>query len=146
MWVRCYIGINNKILSLSIINKDYFEALNVSGHGFSKIIDNHKYIYEMFILDNLLILTEAAYYVGNDNIYAYDWEGNLLWNISEVVGKKDICYDGCVLTSKDYINGYDCTKEMFENTNFIIGCISNGIKYQINPYTREVLKVINNIK
>lgn len=141
MWIECKIGINDKILSLDIINKDYFEALNVSGRGFSKIIDNHKYIFEICILDNMLILTEDAYYVGNDNVYAYDWEGNSLWNVADIVGKKNIKYNGCVIGSINSVDGNYYKEEMFEDTDFVVGCVGDARSYIINPYTKKVLNV-----
>ncbi len=74
-----------------------------------------------------------------DRITAYDWDGNLIWGIRDII--PDI--------SDDWLGGYIVDRKSFLKSNkvtfdypegrVIYACFSGDVRYLIDPYTKEIL-------
>ena len=64
-------------------------------------------VYEISITEDFIILTtESNNETIKNNIDAYDWNGNHLWNISDIVGDLKIPYFGGTVTTKDIMKNH----------------------------------------
>ncbi len=85
------------------------------------MIESSENIYEISITkDFVIITTEYAVQSKSDtiknstainkiftnNINAYDWNGNHLWNIADIVGDLNIPYFGGTVTTKDIMKNH----------------------------------------
>lgn len=85
-----------------------------------------------------------------NNINAYDWEGNHLWNISDIVGPLHLTfYGGSPACSKDVFKKYrGYLESAFEGTegHELFSCVAGGFLYVIDLETRKVLQVFQGMK
>lgn len=66
---------------------------------FGNVVKNLGEVYEITIAKSQIIITNN--YGSHNNINSYDWYGNHLWNIGEIITNNTDTYDGCAVISKE---------------------------------------------
>lgn len=129
---------NGKKLSFEIPSNGLYQ-LNCLSH--SHIIHTSDKILEIFIIkDMIMLLTEdrdfrngalqAPIYKDDrriNNIDAYDWNGNHLWNIGNIVGNIKTPFTGAVLSA-----------EGSETEAYLI-CFAGAYRFVIDPVRKTVI-------
>lgn len=86
-------------------------------------------VFQVSITEDFVILTTESYSenkIITNNIDAYDWNGNHLWNISDIVEDAGLTFWGAVLTTAKLLElDLDCKGPLlsctaFDNRTFII--------------------------
>jgi hypothetical protein len=124
----------------------------------SHIIDSSENIYEISITkDFVIITTEYAVQSKSDtiknattinriftnNINAYDWNGNHLWNIADIVGDLKIPYLGGSVTTKEIMKnhfGFDELK--YDDSCELFCCSACNYLYIIDLKCRKLVQVL----
>lgn len=104
--------VDNKRVSFSIAGAEYNKRLAMSAH----ILESPDNIYQISVSKDYLIVTAEDPDVRDqipqpmvkrdrsiNNINAYDWKGNHMWNIGEIVGDIRVPFFGGSVTTKDVI-------------------------------------------
>lgn len=79
--------------------------------------------------------------IENNNINAYDFDGNFLWNISEIVGEMHwYFYGGCIHSKKTLCQEYsiDDSLDINENHEFFT-CCTDAKTYVIDITEKTVV-------
>lgn len=139
---------NQKLLNIST---DNFAVNNLYLH--SHMIESPENVYEISITkDFVIITTEYAVQSQNDinstkiltnNINAYDWDGNFLWNIADIVGDLKIPYFGGTVTTKDIMKkhfGFDELK--YDDSCELFCCSACNRLYIIDLNCRKLVQVL----
>lgn len=118
IWV--YILINGKRLSVNTMSENALKELNLLGLNGIKSLDH---IISVNVTKDFIILykEDRAFRDGTrksvgydetwdrriNNIEAYDWDGNLVWNIGDIVGNiHRPFWSGIVIAGKDFEKVY----------------------------------------
>ena len=83
--------------------------------------------------------------IENNNINAYDFNGNFLWNISDIVGKTHwYFYGGCIHSKTTLCQEYsiDVSLDINENHEFFT-CSTEGRTYVIDLNEKKVIYQLN---
>lgn len=142
------------------------KVLNISTDNFafnklclhSHMIESSENIYEISITKDFVIIT-TEYAVQNksdtiknstainkiftNNINAYDWDGNHLWNIADIVGDLNIPYFGGTVTTKDIMKnhfGFDELK--YDDSCELFCCCACNHLYIIDLNCRKLVQVL----
>lgn len=151
MSLRVSVLINQKRLFFSTDCSDLIYNISMRKHT----IESLDHIYEISITKDLFIVTtedpdfrdgrKMASIIKQDrsinNINAYDWDGNHLWNIAEIVGDiKRSFFGGCVTTKEllDSHAGFDRTK--IESGHELFACTADSYLYIIDLTDRKLLQ------
>lgn len=137
MFVEVKVLIDQKVLFFTI-DISRLEKIHMGKHT----IEALDHIYEISITKDLVIVTtDDPVRDGRNNINAYDWIGNHLWNIAEIVGDiKSPFFGGCVTTKELLAShaGFDGTK--IENGHELFACTSGDYLYIIDLTDRKLLQ------
>jgi hypothetical protein len=142
------------------------KLLNISTDGFflnnirlcSHMLKSETNIFEISITKDLVIITTeyavesnsntannptASYKIYTNNINAYDWEGNHLWNIADIVGDLNIPYFGATVTTKKIMRehcGFDELK--YDDSCELICCSACNRLYIIDISAQKLIQVL----
>ncbi|MBP3479392.1 MAG: hypothetical protein J6K03_07920 [Oscillospiraceae bacterium] len=146
----------------TVINKDKKFTMEFASAGLYTIncglcknLDFYDKVVKLFIADDiLLVLTEDRdFRNGSDqapilkanretnNIDAYDWQGNHLWNIGDIVGDIKMQFDSFHHTSAKEVKKYygvTCVP-----SRSIYACISGGFVFLIDVKKRKLLRKVS---
>ena len=79
-------------------------------------------VFEISITEDIVILTteySSEDKIITNNIDAYDWNGNRLWNIADIVGDSGLTFWGAVLTTAKLLElDLDCKGPLLSCTAF----------------------------
>lgn len=78
-----------------------------------------------------------------NNINAYDWNGNHLWNIADIIGDLKIPYLGGTVTTSDILKkypGFDAQK--YDTDCELFSCSSADRLYIIDLNRQELIQVL----
>lgn len=131
--------INKKLLTIS---GDRFELGEfISGKSSFKTMED---IIGISATKDFVIFTKN-YSRFVDNIDAYDWYGNHIWNIADIVGKTGIQYLGSIVTAADFLRGsFDFDESKYNKDNDLVSCSTPDIVYIIDLTTRKIIQVFSN--
>ena len=144
----CYMILKNTILLND--KRHIYEIENEKSncvflHG--KKIESDRNIIEISVTDELCIITTEYplkrfddYSCDKSNIDAYDWNGNHMWNISEITGEKTFFF-GANLNTIDFVNyckGVDISR-CNKNHKFLLCQSLDSILYIIDLDERKVV-------
>ena len=138
---------NNATLSLELLSLGYLEGMHINCVPLKK----EEHITEITIGENIVIVHQDAYYEGGDNINAYDWQGNYLWNIADIVGIKGQKYSNSTIISFEELKEnleFDSKKEpeKYQQGHTLCFCTCEGNAYVIDLHDKQVLQVLHNQK
>ena len=72
-----------------------------------------------------------------NNVNAFDWQGNHLWNIGELVGDIKMAFDGMTYTTPDEVNReFGITPKSCSN---LYKCISGGFVFIIDTKSAKLI-------
>ena len=78
-----------------------------------------------------------------NNIDAYDWDGNHLWNIADIVGDiKMAFYGGYVCTKETYQDYYGYDESKVPDSHDLYAASTDGRLYLIDLETRRITQVL----
>lgn len=157
-----HILMNGRTLYLSAEIGD-LKRLGMSVGMSGRIIESLDNIYEISITKDLVILTtEDPDFRGGalqapfvkesrkvNNINAYDWEGNHLWNIADLVGDIRMAFWGGSVTTVESlkgISGFDAAKFAETDGHDLYACTAGGFMYVIDLDDRRIVQIFRNIK
>ena len=143
--------VDEKVLYMSTDNIP-FKNLSIRDN----ILKSSKNIYQISITKDLVILTtEYAPQSESDqspstslnkiitnNIDAYDWDGNHLWNIADVVGNLEIPFWGGTVTTKELVKPYVNFDKSHGDIGDLFSCTAGNFLYIIDLNNRKVLQTI----
>ena len=137
------------------------KLLNISTDDFavnslclcSHMIESSENIYEISITKDFVIITTEyvapstsdtnSTRIFTNNINAYDWDGNHLWNIADIVGDLKIPYFGGTVTTKDVIKnhfGFDELK--YDDSCELFCCSARNHLYIVDLNCRKLVQVL----
>ena len=103
---------NQKVVSFSTSDAKEIRRLGMSGN----ILESPDIIYDIAVTKDYIIVTTESLGVRNhmlkhldkcdcpiNNINAYDWKGNHMWNIGEIVGDIRVPFCGGTVTTKELL-------------------------------------------
>ncbi len=138
--------LNQKLLHLSA-NNDSLNDICLC----SRVLES-KNIYEISITKDFVIitteyLTKGSNYAADNaipnNIDAYDWHGNHVWNIADVIGNKNVPFwGGTVATKNTMKNHFGFNEELYDDSCELFCCSSGNYLYVINLDNRKLVQVI----
>lgn len=139
---------NNKRFAFEMETEGLYKINSLSGLP----IESLDKIYEICIFYDLLVITtedrdfrcgsQPYPFIKNDrsenNVLAFDFHGNFLWNIGSIVGDIKMAFDSvtCVLKTeaeKEY--GIEITSD----TEILLRCIALGFTFIIDPVNKKLL-------
>lgn len=91
--------------------------------------------------DYIIVVTLPRGYKGN-NINAYDWEGNHLWNIGDIVGDINISFLGGQVVTAKQLNEPNCLESIDEVPSILYSCVADGFLFIIDPIQKRLIKKI----
>lgn len=126
---------NKKLLNISA-DIPWVEKLCLCSHT----IDKSEKVYEISITKDIVIIT-TEYVTGEiltNNINAYDWDGNFLWNIGDIVGDIKMAFDcvSCVFkknAEKDLGIAISC------ETDILLECVAGGFIFIVDAINKKLL-------
>lgn len=136
------------------------KVLNLSANGnlindiclCSNKIESNSEIYEISITKDFVIITkkyivksqtDGTDKIVSNNIDAYDWKGNHLWNIADIVGNINIPFWGGTVTTKKIMRnhiGFD--EEKYEDDCDLYCCSARNHLYVIDLSKRRLVQTI----
>lgn len=145
--------INGEILTLSI------NTNTIKQVGFNKeILQLEDDIIDISVARNIVIIvTEDSdfrnclnqvdfvkpYKIKKNNINAYDWDGNYLWNISDIVGEIDMAFSGgCVASTNKLSTHYGFDRLKYSADSEIYTCVAGGKMYVIDLKGKKVIQIL----
>lgn len=148
-----HILISGEVLTLSI-NTDTIKQV-----GFNKeILQLENGIINISVTGSMIIIvTEDAdscngsnrvdfvkpYNIKKNNINAYDWDGNHLWNISDIVGEINMAFSGgCVSSISKLSNHYGFDQLKYNADSEIYVCTAGGKMYVIDLKGEKVIQIL----
>lgn len=148
-----FVLINGKLLTLSI-NSGIVKQM-----GFNKeILQSEDGIIGISVTESMVIVvtedpdfrngaTHAEvvkpYKIKKNNINAYDWDGNHLWNISDIVGEINMTfYGGNVSTVSNLSNCYGFDQQKYNAESELYVCHAGGRLYVIDLKEKKVVQIL----
>lgn len=148
-----HILINGEVLTLSI-NTNTMKQV-----GFNKeILKLEDDIINISVTSNMVIIATEdpdfrnglnqvdfvkACKIKKNNINAYDWDGNYLWNISDIVGEIDMAFfGGCVSSINKLSNHYGFDQLKYSADSEIYTCVAGGKMYVIDLKRKKVIQIL----
>ena len=150
MWIRVQVQIEAQKLSFEIKSNGLYQLC-----GLQHIIELQDEINSIFILkDMIIIITEdrdfrhgyrpTSYIKDNrqiNNIDAYDWQGNHLWNIGDIVGDIKRAFDGGGLTTKASVQQDNRLLDVGDCSSDLFYCIADARRFLIDPIQKSILEI-----
>lgn len=147
MSVRINVLIDQKLRSLSL------DCSNLKELGLRKFpLKASEDIYEISITKDLVIVSTESVIPGNatslkkifpNNINAYDWDGNHLWNIADIVGDMGVPFWGGTVTTKEIMQGsveFDGRK--YDDVCELFCCSAGNHLYVVDLDKRKLIQVL----
>ena len=79
--------------------------------------------------------------ITNNNINAYDWNGNHIWNIAEIVGNIKMCFcAGHVNSVKDFKDYYGFMESKYNKEHDFFSCTTYAHLYVIDLTERKLVQ------
>lgn len=108
-------------------------------------IDKSENVYEISITKDVVIITTE--YVTDEiltnNINAYDWDGNFLWNIAYIVGDLKVPYFGGTVTTKELMRAHhDFDEQRYDDSCELYCCSAGNRLYIIDLNTEKLMQVL----
>ena len=145
--------INGEVLTLSI-NTNIIKQI-----GFNKeILQVEDGINSVSVTGNMVIVVTEdpdfrngatnvnfvkPYNIKKNNINAYDWDGNYLWNISDIVGEINMVFSaGCVSSLSELSNHYGFDQRKYNADLEIFVCTAGGKLYVIDLKEKKVIQTL----
>ena len=152
--INIEIQIDNKKISFEIESKDLYQL-----NCFNFIIKQLDKIIDICVLKKMIILrTEDRDFRNGalqvpfkkddrrvNNIYAYNWMGQCLWNIGEIVGDLKTAFHGCMLTTRQDLIDTGILKGTIQCSDDLLQCYVGGFQYIIDPFAKTVLSIITGV-
>ncbi len=147
MRVCINILIDQKLRSFSM---DYSELKELGLRKYP--LKSSENIYEISITKDLVIVTTEPVILGNatslkkvfpNNINAYDWDGNHLWNIADIVGDMGVPFWGGTVTTKEIMQGsveFDGRK--YDDACELFCCSTGNHLYVVDLGKRKLVQVL----
>ena len=150
MWIRVQVQIEAQKLAFEIESSGLYQLC-----GLQHIIELQDEINSIFILkDMIIIITEdrdfrhgyrpTSYIKDNrqiNNIDAYDWQGNHLWNIGDIVGDIKRAFDGGGLTTKASVQQDNRLLDVGDCSSDLFYCIADARRFLIDPIQKSILEI-----
>ncbi len=149
-----HILINGKILTLAV-NIDDIKTLGCN----VKKIEMKDSIISVSVADNIIIILSEDpefrmgskqiefvknSYIEKNNITAYDWDGNVLWNISDIIGEINMSFSGgCVTTLENLSTYFGFDKKMYDANSKLYACTAGGKNYIIDLDKKTVVQCLS---
>lgn len=73
-----------------------------------------------------------------NNIHAFDWQGNHLWNIGELVGDIKMAFDGITHITPSEANSQFGIR-LKRNAQGLFMCVSGGLVFIIDAFNKKML-------
>ena len=147
MGLRISAIINHKVVRFEVAEAKNIKQLSMSAH----VLDSLDSIYEISISKDYLIVTRedpdlrnslVAPLIKDDrsvnNIDAYDWAGNHIWNIAELVGDIKAAFWGGSLITADTASFY--LSETNKEHEYYMCNASNDFSYIINLTEKQLVQ------
>ena len=156
MFIRTRILIDKKILSLQL---DVLDAYKINCLNY--LLEFPDKITDISITKDLIIIitedrdfregADDIQFVKNcrktNNINAYDWQGNHLWNIGEIIGDVQMaCFGGGVTTSELLENAGICLDVLYNGEHNLYSCSVGGVLYVIDLNDRKILSKLSGFR
>ena len=119
----------------------------------SHMIESAENIYEISITKNVVIITTEyaiqrksnpnSTQIFTNNINAYDWDGNHLWNIADIVGDLKIPFFGGTVTTKDIMKSHFGFDEYLNDDSCeLFCCYAGNHLYIVDLNCRKLVQVL----
>lgn len=119
----------------------------------SRMIEPSENVYEISITKDFVIITaEYALQSKSDtnsteiftnNINAYDWDGNHLWNIADIIGDLKMPYYGGTVTTKDIMKNHFGFDELrYDDSCELFCCSACNHLYVIDLNCRKLVQML----
>ena len=137
------------------------KLLNISADSFavnnlcvcSHMIESSENIYEVSMTKDFVIITTEytvqsksdtlSTKIFTNNIDAYDWDGNHLWNIADIIGDLHIPYFGGTVTTKDVMkNHFGFDEFKYDDSCELFCCSAGNHLYIIDLNCRKLVQVL----
>ncbi len=144
---------NDKVFRFEIESDDLYTI-----HCLTKTpIQTLDKIYQICIAENIVIITtedrgfrNGATHVSyeeigerrENNILAYDWQGNFLWNIGEIVGDIKMPFSG-LSPVEHQIAQEEYGAQLLKGCGLLLHCTAGGYRYLIDATHKTVLTIRN---
>lgn len=119
----------------------------------SHTVEPAENIYEISITKNVVIITTEyliqsksnpnSTQIFTNNINAYDWDGNHLWNIADIVGDLKTPFFGGTVTTKDIMKshfGFD--EYLYDDSCELFCCSAGDHLYIVDLNCRKLVQVL----
>lgn len=150
MWIRVQVQMETQKLSFEIKSNGLYQLC-----GLQHIIELQDEISGIFILKDMIIIiaedrdfrygAKTAPFYKNDrrinNINAYDWQGNHLWNIGDIVGDIKMPFDGGSLTTKASVQQDNRLLDVGDCSSDLFYCIADARRFLIDPIQKSILEI-----
>lgn len=77
-----------------------------------------------------------------NNINAFDWQGNHLWNIGELVGDIKMAFDGITHITSSKAN-IELGTDIESDSQYLFKCVSGGFAFIIDAQNKKMLYKIS---
>ena len=153
MSLKISVLIDQKVLSITT-DISYFKKIYMQTH----ILEPLDHIYEVSITKDLLIITteDPDFRNGNlqappikeerltNNINAYDWGGNHMWNIADIVGDiKMSFFGGSVCTKKSFNSYWGFNASRVKNDHELFSCTAGDYLYIIDLTDKKFIQKLD---
>ncbi len=144
--------INQKLLHFAT---EYFTLNHL--YLCSQRIGSSQNIYEISITKDFVIITTehavpsesgtekdstAINKMLTNNIDAYDWDGNHMWNIADIVGDLKIPYFGGTVTTKQLLKRPDFDESKCDEQSDLYCCTAGNHMYIIDLSSLKLLQIL----
>lgn len=150
MWIKVETQIEAQKLAFEIESSDVYQ-LNTLYH----VIKLQDKICNIYILKDMIIIRAedrdfrhggrpTSYIKDNrqiNNIDAYDWQGNHLWNIGDIVGDIKMPFDSGCLTTKASVQQDNPLLDVGDCSSDLFYCIADARRFLIDPIKKSILEI-----
>ena len=150
MWIKAETQIEAQKLAFEIESSGLYQL-----YGLQHIIELQDKICNIYILKDMIIIRAedrdfrygaktAPFYKDNrriNNIDAYDWQGNHLWNIGDIVGDIKMPFDGGCLTTKASVQRDNRLLDVGDCSSDLFYCIADARRFLIDPIQKSILEI-----
>lgn len=150
MWIKVETQIEAQKLAFEIESSGLYQL-----YGLQHIIELQDKICNIYILKDMIIIRAedrdfrygaktAPFYKDNrqiNNIDAYDWQGNHLWNIGDIVGDIKRAFDGGGLTTKASVQQDNRLLDVGDCSSDLFYCIADARRFLIDPIQKSILEI-----
>ena len=137
MSFNLHVLIDQKLLNIST-NSLEIKEIGLSTHIFQPL----EHIYDVSITKDLVIVTTQEDKNFISTINTYDWDGNHLWNIADIIGDTRLLWGG-FLTTKELMKHHSAFDESkYDDKCELFCCSVDNHLYIIDLEKRELIQVL----